>query len=237
MVADHHQLPARIALVAARNEADRIAGTIAALRAAMRGVTIVVADDASTDGTRHVALQHGARVIRGERSRGKGQNMTAAARTVLHRAYEPTPPTFLLCDGDLGDSAGALVALCEAVERQECELAVAVFARRVGGGVGAAVAFARWATGRLCGVRPRAPMSGQRALSAEAFRLVVPFADGYGMEVGIAADVVRAGLRLGEYELDLAHRATGRSPAGFVHRARQLRDMARAYASRRWSIG
>src|SRR5256885_12239993 len=29
---------------------------------------------------------------------------------------------------------------------------------------------------------------------------------------------------IGEIELDLAHRATGRSLAGFTHRARQLRD-------------
>jgi len=46
-------------------------------------------------------------------------------------------------------------------------------------------------------------------------------------------DAVRAGYRLRECELDLEHRATGRSPAGFVHRARQLLDFARAYRARR----
>jgi hypothetical protein len=34
-------------------------------------------------------------------------------------------------------------------------------------------------------------------------------------------------------ELDLAHRATGRTPAGFLHRGRQLADFARVYVQRR----
>jgi len=50
---------------------------------------------------------------------------------------------------------------------------------------------------------------------------------------GDAIDAVRAGFRVGEIELDLAHRATGRSLGGFAHRGRQLRDIARAYLSRR----
>jgi hypothetical protein len=46
-------------------------------------------------------------------------------------------------------------------------------------------------------------------------------------------DAVRAGYSLREYELDLEHRPTGRSPRGFVHRAAQLRDFVRAYLGRR----
>jgi len=53
------------------------------------------------------------------------------------------------------------------------------------------------------------------------------------MEIGMTVDAVRAGYRLREYELDLEHRATGRSLGGFLHRAAQLRDFARAYLSRR----
>jgi glucosyl-3-phosphoglycerate synthase len=44
---------------------------------------------------------------------------------------------------------------------------------------------------------------------------------------------VRAGFCFRELQLDLEHRATGRTPAGFLHRARQLRDIARAYIARR----
>ena len=70
-------------------------------------------------------------------------------------------------------------------------------------------------------------------MRAEALRATLPFAAGFGMEIGMTVDAVRAGYRLGEYELDLEHRATGRTLAGFLHRGRQLRDFARVYWSRR----
>ena len=62
---------------------------------------------------------------------------------------------------------------------------------------------------------------------------VLPFAPGFGMEIGMTVDAHRAGFRIVEVELDLEHRATGRSARGFAHRARQLADFARVYASRR----
>ena len=61
----------------------------------------------------------------------------------------------------------------------------------------------------------------------------VPFAAGYGMETAMTIDAVRGGYRIAEIELDLEHRATFRTPAGFLHRARQLVDFARVYLSRR----
>ena len=220
-------------LVAAHDEADRIGATVDALRTAFPNGRITVADDASRDGTAEVAMTHGAEVVRRGRSHGKGGNMTAAADSVMEFARGPEPPVFLLCDGDLGESAGKLAPLVEAVERGECDVAVASFARRVGGGFGLALRFARWAIRRRCGLAPQAPISGQRALSAAAFADVVPFARGFGMEIGITIDAVRAGHELREYELDLEHRATVRDLSGFLHRGRQLIDFAKVYWARR----
>jgi glycosyltransferase involved in cell wall biosynthesis len=222
-----------VVIVAAHNEADRIGATLEALAGAFSGAQIVVADDASSDRTGEVALSHGAQVVSRRKPRGKGANMTAAVETVLDRADDPDPPTFLLCDADLGTSARQLPNLVEAVARRDCDLAVGAFRDRVGGGFGIAVGFARWAIERRCGYRAEAPISGQRAMAAEVLWAVLPFANGYGMETGMTIDAVRAGFRLQEIELDLEHRATGRSVAGFLHRARQLRDFGRAYASRR----
>jgi glycosyltransferase involved in cell wall biosynthesis len=218
-------------IVAARNEADRIGVTLAALREALPGAALWVADDASVDGTAEAAMAGGAQVVSRGRPHGKGANVTAAAEAVLSAA--PAPDLILLCDGDLGASAARLASLLEAVEAGECDLAVAAFSRRVGGGFGVAIGFARWAIRRRCGLDTGAPISGQRALRVEALRAVLPFARGYGMEAGMTIDAVRAGYRLREYELDLSHRATGRSLAGFIHRARQLADFARVYLSRR----
>jgi len=218
-------------IVAARNEADRVGETVVALRGEFPAAAIWVADDASSDGTAEVAMTAGAQVVSRGRPHGKGANVTAAVEAAL--SAEPAPRLVLLCDGDLGASAARLVPLVEAVQRGECDLAIAAFSRRVGGGFGLALGFAQRAIRRLCGVETQAPISGQRALRVEALRATLPFAHGFGMEIGMTVDAVRAGYRLGEYELDLEHRATGRTAAGFCHRAVQLADFVRVYASRR----
>jgi glycosyltransferase involved in cell wall biosynthesis len=218
------------AVVAARNEADRIGATVAALREAFPAAAIWVADDASEDGTAELAMAAGAQVVSRGKPHGKGANVAAAVAAAL--SAEPPPELFLLCDGDLGASAGRLGPLVAAVEAGECDLAVASFRRRVGGGFGLALGFARWAIHSLSGARTAAPISGQRALRAETLRAALPFAKGFGMEIGMTVDATRAGYRLGEYEIDLEHRATGRDAAGFAHRAVQLRDFVRVYLSR-----
>jgi glycosyltransferase involved in cell wall biosynthesis len=218
-------------IVAARNEADRVGETIAALRGAFPGAAVWVADDASTDGTAEVAMAAGARVVSRGRPHGKGANVSAATEAAL--SEEDPPGLVLLCDGDLGGSAAQLSPLVAAVEAGECDLAVAVFGRRVGGGFGLALGFARWAIRRLCGFEAEAPISGQRAMRTEVLRATLPFARGFGMEIGMTVDAVRAGYRVGEYELDLSHRATGRTLGGFAHRGRQLLDFGRVYLSRR----
>jgi glycosyltransferase involved in cell wall biosynthesis len=219
------------AIVAARNEADRIGLTVSALREALPGAAIYVADDASGDGTAEVAMTAGAQVVSRGRPHGKGANVTAAVEAAL--SAEPAPAIVLLCDGDLAASAARLAPLVEAVAAGECDIAVASFSRRLGGGFGIALGFARWTIRRLSGFDAAAPISGQRALRVEALRATLPFARGYGMEIGMTVDAVRAGYRLREYELDLEHRATGRSLGGFVHRGRQLADFGRAYLTRR----
>ncbi len=225
--------PPVVCVVAARNEADRVGDTLRALAAAHPGAELLVADDASDDATAEVARAHGATVISRGRPVGKGGNMTAAVAEVIDLARRPDAPLFLLCDGDLGASAAELTPLLDAVHAGECDLAIAAFRRRVGGGFGVALRYAAWAIERLCGYRAGAPISGQRALSPAAMRACFPFAPGYGMEIGITVDVVRAGLGVREIELDLEHRATGKSIGGFLHRGRQLRDFTRVYRIKR----
>lgn len=216
-------------IVAAHNEADRIAATLAALSATFPSASLWVADDGSSDGTGTAAQGAGATVVRSERVVGKGGAVTLAAREAL--ASEGS--IALLCDGDLGESAALLGPLVEAVRRGEADLVVAAFSKRVGGGFGLAVGFAAWAIRRRCGLALRAPISGQRALRANTLAQVLPFAHGFGMEIGMTIDAVRAGARVGEVELDLSHRATGRTLGGFIHRGRQLVDFVRVYLARR----
>lgn len=239
-----------IIILAAHNEADRIAATLAALERAFEGARVFVSDDGSTDGTATIARDAGATVVSSETGArahspkdwvrnggvGKGGAMTLAAHRLLeHLDAEPggADPIVVLCDGDLGDSAARLSPLAHAVAGLEADLAVAAFARRVGGGFGLALGYARRAINRRCGLRTGAPISGQRAMRASTLRALLPFAHGFGMEVGMTIDAVRAGLRVVEVEIDLAHRATGRTLGGFLHRGRQLLDIRRAERARR----
>jgi hypothetical protein len=112
-------------------------------------------------------------------------------------------------------------------------LAVARFARKVGGGFGFAVGFARWAINNLVGVEFAAPISGQRAIRADVLARVLPFAPRFGMEIGMTVDAIRAGYSVIEVEVDLEHRATGRSWRGFAHRFRQLIDFVAVWLARR----
>jgi glycosyltransferase involved in cell wall biosynthesis len=218
-------------LIAAHNEADRLPQTLAALARVFPGARVVVADDGSTDGTAPAAESHGAEVVRSERNIGKGGAATLAARRLLEGLDDDA--VVLLCDGDLAASADALARLVETVRRGDADLAVAAFARRVGGGFGLAVGFARWAIERRCGLATNAPISGQRALRADVLKAVVPFAPRFGMEIGMTVDAVRAGYRVREVELPLTHRATGKTLRGFLHRGRQLADFVAVWWARR----
>ena len=220
-------------LIAARDEAQRLPATLEALAQAFPGTPLWVADDGSHDDTARLARDAGATVVRSQRPLGKGAATTRAAQAALSQLQPRDDAIAVLCDGDLGASASRLVELLAPLQRGEADLAVAAFARRRGGGLGLAVGFARWAIGRRCGLRLAAPISGQRALRVGVLREVLPFAEGFGMEVGMTIDAARAGHGVCEVELDLQHRATGATPAGFAHRARQLLHFVRVYLARR----
>ena len=77
------------------------------------------------------------------------------------------------------------------------------------------------------------PLSGQRAVRWEALPALLPFAPGFGVEVAMTMDALRAGLRVVEIEVDLRHNATGKDLSGLLHRARQARAIARELTRRR----
>jgi hypothetical protein len=180
------------------------------LRREFPDAEVIVADDGSRDRTADVAEVAGAIVLRLPR-RGKGQALSAAERAA-------PPGRLLLCDADL---TGDLTRLAG----NDGDLTVAAFAERVGGGFGVAKRVAGDLIELLGGVRTREPLSGQRALSATARATCFPLAAGFGCEVRMTIDAARSELEIHELELPLRHRPTGRDVRGFVHRARQLRDV------------
>ena len=213
-----------VALVPAKDRADSVGATVAAL-ASVPGVDeVVVVDDGSTDETTAVALAAGARVVRLDANVGKGDAVRAGVDATPHAAV------YVLADADLAHTAARVGALLEPVLANEADMTVAVLpAAGTRGGLGGVRRLAGAGIARATGGRfvPRAPLSGQRAVRADLLRSL-PLARRFGLETALSIDAVRAGARVVEIDVDLDHRHTGRSVAGFRHRAVQGAHITRA---------
>jgi glycosyltransferase involved in cell wall biosynthesis len=226
-------------VIPARNEAERIRATVAGA-AGLPGVDLViVVDDGSADDTAVLAGQAGATVLRHSRNRGKAAAMETGADAAAMLEATDTPPRarharhLLFLDADLGDTAAAAGPLTEPVRAGEADMTIAVFTERVRqGGHGLVVGLSGAGIERATGWRPAQPLNGQRCLTRAAFEVARPLAAGFGVETALTIDLLRAGMRVTEVEVPLAHRATGNDWAAQVHRARQFADVARALAAR-----
>lgn len=217
-----------VALVAARDEGDRIGETVTALLALEPVAEVVVVDDGSRDETAPRSLAAGATVLRLDRARGKGRALEGALARLRDRAAD----VWLLADGDLAETAASLDAVLAPVLAGEADLAIATFPPPQAGGFGLVKRAARHAIRLGSGLEVREPLSGQRALTAEALEAVRPLARGFGVETAMTIDAVRAGLRVLEVPAELGHRPTFRDVRGFAHRGRQGWDIVRAAAPR-----
>jgi hypothetical protein len=230
-------MPGDVAVViAARNEADRIAATVTAA-AGLTGVgLVVVVDDGSTDATAAVAQRAGAAVMRHPANRGKGAAMETGAeavRLVDQRERRERPRHLLFLDADLSGTAAQAGPLMDPVTAGTADMTIAVFAATVKlGGHGLVVGLSGAGIRRATGWQPRQPLNGQRCLTRAAFEAARPLARGWGVETALTIDLLRQGLRITEVEVELAHRATGTGLRAQLHRAHQLTDVARALAAR-----
>lgn len=228
------------AVIPAKDEADRVAATVAAVRAIDAVDFVLVIDDGSTDDTGEIARAAGAFVARHARNRGKAAALTTGAayvaqRDTTHPAADGAARALLFVDADLEETAGGLVALLPPVLDGRAAMAIAVLPpqRRVGGGRGRVVRLARDGIADLTGWTPTQPLSGMRCLTREAFEAARPLARGWGVETGLTIDVLDHRMSVLEVPCDLQHRVTGADWRGQVHRAAQYRDVWLALAARR----
>lgn len=215
------------AIIPAKDEAQRIAATVRAVRDF--GAEVVVVDDGSSDDTAALAREAGATVVQHRRNQGKA----AALTTGLAQVGDVDQVLFV--DADLGDSAAAVEVLIAPVADDEADMTIAILPPQgPGGGHGFVVRLARDGIRRLTGWEATQPLSGMRCLNRAALQAGTPLAAGWGVEVGLTVDVLQAGLRVHEVPCALHHRVTGSDWRGQVHRAAQYRDVARALGVRRW---
>jgi hypothetical protein len=226
-----------LALVPAKDEADRVGATVRALRQLPAVAEVLVVSDGSTDATADRALEAGAHCLDLPRNIGKGGALNAGLAALMGRVAErlsPEPAALLLADADLAGTAARLDRLLEPVLTGAADLAIADLPAQQGaGGFGVAMGLARRGMARATGRRMAEPLSGQRAVRWEALPALLPFAPGFGVEVAMTIDALRAGLRVVEVEVDLHHNATGKDLSGLLHRARQARAITRELTRRR----
>jgi glycosyltransferase involved in cell wall biosynthesis len=212
-----------VAVVPAHDEAATIAATVAAIRSLPEVSRVLVVDDGSSDTTAEEARRAGADVLVLPRNVGKGGALEAGFEAA------GDADAVLLLDADLGASAAEARVLVGPVIAGAADMTVAVLPRPKGsGGVGLVKRLARDGIARMGGgFSAEAPLSGQRVLNRSALAAARPLSHGFGAEVAMTIRVLRAGLRVLEVPAAMAHRATGKDVAGFVHRGRQYRDVRR----------
>ena len=229
--------PAAFAVVVpAKDEAARIARTVAAVQGIPGAKAVVVVDDGSSDDTSARAAAAGADVVRHSRNRGKGAAMTTGAEQVALLQEKADPGgswALLFVDADLEDSAVETAPLAVPVLTGDADMTIAVLPPQKGGGRGLVVNLSRSGIERATGWMPTQPLSGMRCLTREAFEAATPLARGWGVETGMTIDLLRQGFRVTEVPCDLRHRVTGTDWRAQLHRARQYRDVWLALAWRR----
>lgn len=229
---------ARVAcVVPARDAASRIQATVTAARA-LPGVDIViVTDDASSDDTAKIAAASGAIIATHQRSRGRAAAIESAVNALgvlEQRDKRPECGTILLLDADLGASASRARQLVTPVVdgRQDLTIAVPVSAGSPSTEPDLVeTSAARWIE-ELAGWTPRAALATNRCLTRRAYELASPLAAGDGADVGMTIDLLRAGLRVTEVEIDLDVADDPTGLAARLDRALVLKDVTRALTAR-----
>lgn len=225
------------AVIPAKDEAERIAATIASIQGVAGVDLVVVIDDGSIDDTAQIAATAGAIVVRHPNNRGKSAAMASGARRVAQEDLSDHLEVgrhLLFVDADLEDSAAKLAPLVPPVVLGQADLAIANLPRQhaPGGGRGRVVRLAQRGIRTITGYQPIQPLSGQRCITREAFTAATPLARGWGVEVGMTIDVLEAGFTVSEIPCDVHHRVTGADWRGRAHRASQMRDVALALVVR-----
>ncbi|MBP8974187.1 MAG: glycosyltransferase [Anaerolineae bacterium] len=183
--------PRLLALIPAYNEAGRVGGVVAAVRARL---PVLVVDDGSADGTARLAEEAGATVLRQQPNQGKGAALRAGFRWALEAGYDAV----LTLDADGQHDPAEIPAFVEAFTAQNADLVIGErtfrqmpFPRNLSNTVGRAL-FS-WALGQPV----RDNQSGYRLLSRRMMEATLASREGgFEFEVEMIVTCVQRGYRL-----------------------------------------
>ena len=188
-------------IIPAKNEVAGLTGLLPRLRAALPEAEIVVVDDGSTDATRQLALDHGARVVSHPHSMGNGAAVKSGARAARGEIL-------IMMDAD-GQHDPADIPRLLAELDAGCDMAVGARSRRSQAGLHRAAAngfYNRIAT-YVVGHRVEDLTSGFRAVRAEKFRrFLYLLPNGFSYPTTITMSFFRAGYPVAYVPIEAGRR-------------------------------
>ena len=210
-------------LIPAYNEENKISDTVASAFALPGVKQVIVVDDGSVDDTAGKAVAAGAEVTRVFPNKGKGNALNVGATLVKGDIV-------VLLDGDLGRTAEAAGKLIEPIMQQKTDMTIAkIVSSKKSGGFGLVRGLARKGVKFLTGKDMTCVLSGQRAMSKAVFNQLLPFSDGFGVEVGMTVKALQGGFDLMEVPVSMKHSETGKDLRGFIHRGKQFYHILKVF--------
>ncbi|QOT00666.1 glycosyltransferase family 2 protein [Brevibacterium sp. JNUCC-42] len=219
------------AIIPAFNEQHWIEGTISTLRELPFIQELIVVDDGSTDQTAKIARPWVDQLIRMPENVGKG--------VALQAGWERASGDIVLfLDADLQGSAREVDKLLAPVARNECDMAIAILPKAPHkSGFGLVKRLADQGIIQITQQKLQAPLSGQRALRRDLFSCVRFVDCGFGIEVAMTIDILRAGYRIQEVPVEFTHRYTANNIQGFLHRGKEFWHVYRTLQRKRREEG
>ena len=220
------------AIVCAHNVGRQIASTVRACRAIPGVDLLIVIDDGSDDETGKYARAAGAVVVRHSVPRGRASARETGVKVAAMRDRVDAPGRHILfLSGDLGESAVDAAFLVEAISSGRADLACAVPA-----GLGsedpssarketAAQRLAHNTIRRQTGWDSQAPLSEQLCITREALNAIMPFANGYGLELDMKVRLLALGMTAIELPCAFEHTGDDHSLVA-LNRPASLADVA-----------
>ncbi|MCT8138716.1 glycosyltransferase family 2 protein [Anaerobacillus sp. CMMVII] len=206
-------------VIPAYNEEDTIKMTLVTLNRCPWVNQLIVVDDGSSDETATIAMKYCDQVIRLNRNRGKAHALKEGWKLVEGEAV-------VCLDADLGMTAREGERLIDKLYYEDLDCVIAKLPTQNKSGFGIMKHRAQKLIFSRTGKWFDSPLSGQRALKKKWLPILIEKDYvGFGVEMAMTIDLLKAGASIDEVEVSFYHRATGKDFQGFLHRGKQWLDM------------